>query len=113
MRQRSRKASPMGLMQSTTCRLATTRERKKAYSSSPVSPAPAAFAGARTSSHSAPSSSLLNRLGTSPEVRMLLMSSRNVSTTICVSSNRNTVGLFPTPACRYRFFRSSWNSVPR
>ena len=49
---------------------------------------------ARTSSHKPPSSSFANRLGTSPEVRTLFMSSRNVSTTIWVSSKRNTVGLF-------------------
>ena len=54
----------------------------------------------RASSTTPPISSLLNRLGTSPEVKMLLMSSTNVSYLICVSSKRNVVGLLVQPAAR-------------
>ena len=49
---------------------------------------------------SSKSSALLYRLGTSPLLRMLLMSSRKDSTTTCVSVKRNTVGLFSAPALK-------------
>jgi len=60
-----------------------TLSMKKAAKSSCVSPTPAAFAAGRTSSNTLENSSLGNRFGTSPLVRMLLTSSRNVSYLIC------------------------------
>lgn len=71
------------------------------------------FASALTASNSAGISSLKNRFGTSPLVRMLFTSSKNVSITIYVSSNKNTVGLFAPPACLYSTFKSSRNSIVR
>lgn len=62
-----------------------TRSKKKAANCSCVSPAPAALAAGRSSSKTAVNSSLGNRFGTSPLVRMLLTSSRNVSYLICSS----------------------------
>lgn len=47
-------------------------------------------------------SSGLYRLGTSPELRMLLMSSRKDSSAIWVSTKRKDVVLSSTPAWRYR-----------
>lgn len=63
--------------------------------------------------HTSSSSSALQRLGTSPELRMLLMSSRKDSSTICVSLNRNTVGLFSTPVSRQSFLISVWGEEIR
>lgn len=56
--------------------------------------------------HTSTNSSGLYRLGTSPELRMLLISSRKDSSTIWVSLNRKTVGLLSTPAKRYSFLMS-------
>jgi hypothetical protein len=64
--QRSLKASPMGLRHRMTCKLVRTRSRKKAYRASPVSPAPSFLAAGLTSSSTPASSSLGNKLGTSP-----------------------------------------------
>ena len=52
-------------------------------------------------------SSGLYRFGTSPLLRMLLMSSRKDSSKAWVSLNRNTVGLFSTPVRKYRRFKSN------
>ena len=52
-------------------------------------------------------SSALYRLDTSPLLRMLLMSSRNDSSTTWTSMKRNTVALLSTPALQYSRFRSS------
>ena len=56
-------------------------------------------------------SSVSIMLGTSPELRMLLMSSRNDSLTICVSENRKTTGLASQPASNMKRFRSSWKAL--
>ena len=52
-------------------------------------------------------SSVSIRLGTSPELRMLLMSSSIDSLTICVSEKRKTTGLLTHPASNMKRFRSS------
>ena len=49
--------------------------------------------------------------GTSPELRMLLMSSTNDSSLICVSEKRNTVCTPSAPAAFIIFFRSSRHST--
>ncbi|KAA6421358.1 MAG: hypothetical protein FRX49_08635 [Trebouxia sp. A1-2] len=69
--QRSLKASPMGLRHRMTCKLVRTRSRKKAYRASPVSPAPSFLAAGLTSSSTPASSSLGNKLGTSPGLEIL------------------------------------------
>ena len=52
-------------------------------------------------------SSGLYRFGTSPLLRILLISSRKDSSKAWVSLNRNTVGLFSTPVRKYRRFKSN------
>lgn len=61
--------------------------------------APALLARGVTASMMPTSSSLAKRLGTSPVLRMLLMSSRKLSSFIWLSLNRNTVGCPALPAC--------------
>ena len=56
-------------------------------------------------------SSVSIMFGTSPELRMLLMSSRKDSLTICVSENRKTTGLASQPASNINRFRSSWKAL--
>ena len=113
MRQRLRKLSPIGDMASTTCKLARTRSMKYRHSTSGTSSKPAANAGLRTASKIPGISSLAKRLGTTPDDRMLLMSSKNPSSLICVSLNKNTTFLFSHPACMYSFLMSSRNSNKR
>lgn len=55
-------------------------------------------------------SSGLYKFGTSPLLRMLLISSRKPSSTTWMSLKRKTVGLFSTPAWKYSFFRSERNT---
>ena len=54
-------------------------------------------------------SSVSMRLGTSPALSMLLMSSRKDSLTICVSEKRKTTGF--SMAANMKRLRSSWKAV--
>ena len=56
-------------------------------------------------------SSVSKRLGTSPELRMLLTSSSMDSFTICVSLKRKMVGLLSQPALNMKLFRSSCHAA--
>mmetsp|Transcript_2342 Transcript_2342/g.7646 ORF Transcript_2342/g.7646 Transcript_2342/m.7646 type:complete len:237 (+) Transcript_2342:4635-5345(+) len=111
MRQRTRKALPTGDMASTMCMFSRTRAMKWALMLSLVSTTPAALQCGRTSRRIFSHSSLAKRLGTSPELRMLLMSSTKDSTTICVSANRKTTGVPSQPVMKKSFLRSSRNSL--
>jgi len=54
-------------------------------------------------------SSAAHRLGTSPVLRILLISSRKPSLTIYVSLKRKTTGVFLAPAVFNNFFKSSFH----
>lgn len=83
IRQRVRKALPTGLMHSTMCRLLRTRLMQKSQMASLLPSAmPNSLAAGRHPMISCSYSSGSKRFGTSPEFRMLLMSSKNSSTTI-------------------------------
>ena len=79
MRQRTRKAEPTGDIASTICRFSRTVETKSCFRLSFVSGTPRSFASGRTAEVIFSHSSLAKRLGTSPELRMLLISSINDS----------------------------------
>mmetsp|Transcript_12343 Transcript_12343/g.37068 ORF Transcript_12343/g.37068 Transcript_12343/m.37068 type:complete len:248 (+) Transcript_12343:24-767(+) len=113
MRRRLRKASPMGDIVSTMCRFVRQRPTKKDHSSAwlPRFWMPASLAGLCRASMSSCSSSCAYRFGTSPVLRMPLMSSTKASMTICVSSKRNTVGSLSRPAHPSTFLRSSCHST--
>ena len=102
--------SPTGLIHNTTCRLARTRSTKNANIPCGVSSTPCALAMSCKLFFTSSNSSGLYRFGTSPLLRMLLMSSRKLSSTTCVSLKRKTVGLLSTPAWKYRRFKSADNS---
>ena len=115
LRSRVRKASPSGDMQIDKCRLARTRETKMLYSATLVCGVPAACAIGRIELRIWPLSLSSNKLGTSPVLRMLLMSSRKDSLTICVSENRKTTetpaACPPRPILKSSFLRSSFHST--
>lgn len=90
IRQRALNALPTGLMHSTMCRLFLTLLMKNSKIPSLLPSAiPASFAAGRQPIITRSNSSASNRLGTSPEFRMLLMSSKNSSTTICQHKHNN------------------------
>ena len=109
-RQRERNASPTGDMHRMMCRLSRTRLMNVWYSESLPMGALMLSAYSRMSEHMRSFSCPSNNAGTSPEFKMLLMSSTKPSSTICVSVKRNTVGTPSMPVCWYRFLRSSLNS---
>mmetsp|Transcript_14668 Transcript_14668/g.43745 ORF Transcript_14668/g.43745 Transcript_14668/m.43745 type:complete len:228 (-) Transcript_14668:2604-3287(-) len=107
MRQRTRNAEPTGDMQSTMCRFSRTREMKSCRMPSLVSGTPASLQKGRTPVLIFSHSSLAKRLGTSPELRMLLTSSTIDSLMICVSEKRKTIGAASQPAWNMNDLRSS------
>mmetsp|Transcript_61271 Transcript_61271/g.162164 ORF Transcript_61271/g.162164 Transcript_61271/m.162164 type:complete len:234 (+) Transcript_61271:1740-2441(+) len=112
LRSRVRKASPIGDMQSTTCRLLRqfiVKSRSKPLGVVSVQPISLALP-ARVSAI-CDFSSDGKRLGTSPALSRPLMSSRYDSSLICVSAKMKTVGLPIWPACRSTFLRSSNQST--
>ena len=111
MRSRCRNASPTGEKQSTTCKLAWTRLTYWAKIACLVMGMLAACMMGRMTAPICSRSSLPYRFGTSPEFRMLLMSSRNASCTIWVSVKRNTTSCPSFPAFIRAVLRSSFHSV--
>ena len=108
LRSRVRKASPIGDMHSTTCRLARHCWTKRRHSPAGVmSLQPRSLARDVTPSRMVCTSSAAYRLGTSPMLRMLLMSSTIASSLICVSVKRKTVCVPASPACCSSRFTSS------
>ena len=71
---------------------------------------PCAWSMGRSASVIVWTSSDFHRFGTSPEFRMLLMSSRKFSWTIWVSVKRNTTFVPSAPAIRSTLRRSSRHS---
>mmetsp|Transcript_60212 Transcript_60212/g.148103 ORF Transcript_60212/g.148103 Transcript_60212/m.148103 type:complete len:202 (-) Transcript_60212:801-1406(-) len=104
-------ASPTGLIQSTQCRFCCTQLIKVVYTASFVSGRPMDAAYSLTSPMMRSFSSEAKRLGTSPALRIELMSSTKPSFTIWLSVKRKTTGLRSTPAIVKTFFRSSRNSA--
>jgi hypothetical protein len=94
-RRRTRNASPTGDIHRITCRFSLHRSTKYENNAvgSPSGTFPELRASARTISSISCFSSAAYRFGTSPEFRMLFMSSRKASCWICVSLNRKIVGL--------------------
>mmetsp|Transcript_11646 Transcript_11646/g.49782 ORF Transcript_11646/g.49782 Transcript_11646/m.49782 type:complete len:362 (-) Transcript_11646:1426-2511(-) len=109
-RNRSRNASPTGEKHSTTCKFRRTSPKKKLVIASLLPSMPAALARPRMVSKIVPKSPASIKLGTSPVLRMLEISSTKNSWLICVSENRNTVFLFCSPARRMSALKSSCHS---
>lgn len=88
------KLSPMGLIVKTTCSCSLTICTKKLNNATGLPSVCIDLSLCRSNcrifSHNSAFSSFVNKFGTSPEFSKLLMSSRNDSSLICVSQNRNT-----------------------
>mmetsp|Transcript_23989 Transcript_23989/g.77973 ORF Transcript_23989/g.77973 Transcript_23989/m.77973 type:complete len:412 (-) Transcript_23989:1910-3145(-) len=110
MRSRCRKASPIGENARTMWRLARTRPMKKELMAFLVTGKPCCCMSGRHAFAIVSVSSVFHRFGTSPALRMLLISSRNASCTICVSVKRNVVSLPSAPAIKSTLFKSSRHS---
>lgn len=101
-------ASPIGLKQIINFSWSFTLWRKKLKSIGMVaSPPSASTASFRTASHIYILYYEVNKFGTVPTLRMLLMSSKNCSSFIWVSANINETNLFLTPISLNIFFKSS------
>jgi len=95
---RLRNASPIGDMQRITWRFARTRSIKNRKTSALVCVIPAFLAASDRLETTSSTSSGEYKFGTIPELRILFISSKNRSSTTCVSENRKQVGTFSTPA---------------
>mmetsp|Transcript_3151 Transcript_3151/g.13667 ORF Transcript_3151/g.13667 Transcript_3151/m.13667 type:complete len:234 (+) Transcript_3151:6907-7608(+) len=109
-RHRDRKASPTGDMHRMMWRLSRTLLMNVLKSTSFVGFKPRDSAYGRISVIIRSFSSWANSPGTSPLLRMLLMSSRKFSWTICVSVNKKTTSFPSAPAIRSTLRRSSRHS---
>mmetsp|Transcript_29452 Transcript_29452/g.47337 ORF Transcript_29452/g.47337 Transcript_29452/m.47337 type:complete len:232 (+) Transcript_29452:842-1537(+) len=110
MRRRWRNSSLTGDMARTQCKLERTRVTKKEFTAFFVAGKPRPCMMGRKAAPMVSVSSVFHRLGTSPELRMLLMSSKKFSCTICVSVKRNTTFLPSEPAMRSTLRKSSRHS---
>eukprot|EP00965_Chrysotila_dentata_P085317 2815180-Pleurochrysis_carterae.AAC.1 len=113
LRKRSRNESPTGLRQRTTCRLARQRCTKKRHRPPALVSArgPSSLIFGASDSRMEDTSSAAKRLGISPELNTLEMSSTKASSLICASEKRKTVGWPDSPACRSSDFRSSLHAL--
>eukprot|EP00982_Pelagococcus_subviridis_P013776 31278-Pelagococcus_subviridis.AAC.11 len=102
MRRRCRNSSDTGDMARTQCRLDRTRVMKYAFTAFFVRGKPCCDMIGRRAFSIVPKSSDFHRFGTSPLLRMLLMSSRKFSCTICVSVKRKTTSLPSAPAMKFK-----------
>ena len=107
MRRRLRKGSPIGDMQTATCRLALQNLTKRAYMLTLSRWMPSCTQMGRMAVMISSLSGPTNRFGTSPLLRRLFTSSSIPSLTICVSVMRNSVGLLLMDTLRRIALRSS------
>mmetsp|Transcript_6072 Transcript_6072/g.20251 ORF Transcript_6072/g.20251 Transcript_6072/m.20251 type:complete len:234 (-) Transcript_6072:2748-3449(-) len=111
IRRRFRKLSLTGDMAKTQCSFARTRVMKYELTAFLVVGRPRPCIRGRNTEPICSVSSLFNKLGTSPEFKMLFTSSRKFSCTICVSANRKTTSLPSHPAISSTLRKSSRHSV--